>query len=141
MGWGPAPLEQNLFGVLHRSDLETRPVPGLLAVDTLLLEADAQVLGEDLPEWLGQVSSALPAEAEFLTALGRSVDPGRRGLLEENSGLLPGESVASRALVDYLSEMAFLIRTGLLRDVNRPGKTGPPFVRMLLPCSDVPVGR
>lgn len=107
-------LEQNLLGSLLRSELEDRLVPALLAVDALLMKADAQVLGKDLPEWLNQVSTVLPAEAEFLSEMGRRVDPVGSGLLEENSVLSTGESLASRAFVDHLWEMAPLIRTGPL---------------------------
>ena len=116
---------------LSRSGLETRAFwsrtcwgpcsgpnsrPGLcrpcLPWDALLMKADAQVLGKDLPEWLDQVSTVLPAEAEFLSEMGRRVDPVGSGLLEENSVLSTGESLASRALVDHLWEMAPLFRTG-----------------------------
>ncbi len=100
------PLEQNLLGSLLRSGLETRLVPGLLAVDALLMEADAHTLGYDLPLWLDRVSTALPAEAGFLTEMGRRVDPVVSGLLEENSVLSTGESLGSREFRDCLWEMA-----------------------------------
>ena len=87
-------------------------MPGLTAILALLMEVDAHALGQGLPEWLDLISTVLPAEASFLTDMGRSVDPAGSGLLEENLGLLPGESVARRVFVDYLWEMAPLIRTG-----------------------------
>ena len=70
------------------------------------------MLGRGLPEWLDLTSSVMPAEATFLTEMGRWVDPFGSALLEENSGLLPGESVASRAFVDHLWEMAPFVSAG-----------------------------
>ena len=99
-------LERNLLGVALRSEVETRLAPGLMAVLALLMEADARALGQDLPQWLDLTSSALPADAAFLTKMGRSVDPVGSGLLEENAGLLPGESLGSQAFRSHLWEMA-----------------------------------
>ena len=45
-------LERNIVGVAIRAETEERLVPGLYAVAALLLDADARVLGEGLPEWL-----------------------------------------------------------------------------------------
>ena len=101
-----SPLEQNLLGALLRSEVETRLVPGMLAMDARLLEADAHTLGHDLPAWLDRVSTALPAEAAFLTKMGRMVDPAGSVLLEENFGLFPGESVAVKEFRCRLWEMA-----------------------------------
>ena len=91
---------------LLRSELETRLVPGLTVTLALLMEAEAGVLGQDLPEWLDRVSSALPAESAFLTEMGWRVDPAGGGLLEENSGLSAGESLAAREFRDRLWSMA-----------------------------------
>ena len=98
-------LERNILGVALRQEIETMLVPGLLAVDALLLGANAKTLGW-LPEWLDRVSTALPGDAEFLTEMGRVLDPPGYDLLEENAVLLPGESEASRAFTDYLWSMA-----------------------------------
>ncbi len=100
-----SPLEQHLLGSLLRSELETRLVPGLLAVAALLMKADAQVMGKDFPEWLDQISTALPAESAFLTEMGRRVDPAGFGLLEENCGLLPGESSGTQTFRCHLLGM------------------------------------
>ena len=107
-------LERNLLGALLRSELETRLVPGLTATLALLMEAEAGVLGQDLPEWLDRVSGPLPAESAFLTEMGRRVDPAGGGLLEENSGLSAGESLAAREFRDRLWSMAPLVPRSLL---------------------------
>ena len=98
-------LERNVLGVVLRQEIETRLVPGLLAVDALLLGADAETLGR-IPEWLDRVQVPLPAEAEFFTEMVRLLDPVRSSLLEENLALRPGESVPSRVFSDCLWEMA-----------------------------------
>ena len=74
-------LERNILGVALRQEIETMLVPGLLAVDALLLGANAKTLGW-LPEWLDRVSTALPGDAEFLTEMGRVLDPPGYDLLE-----------------------------------------------------------
>ena len=98
-------VERNVLGVALRGEIETRLVPGLLAVDALLLEANSETLGR-IPEWLDRVSTALPADAEFLKEMGRLLDPVGYQVLEENSALRPGESETVRAFTDYLWEMA-----------------------------------
>ena len=105
-------VERNALGVALRSEVENRLAPGLFAVAALLLEADADALGQ-LPVWLDRVQAALPGEAAFLTEMGRRVDPAGAALLTENLGLLPGESEASRAFSNYLWELAPM--------VDRPG--------------------
>ena len=104
-------LERNVLGVTLRAEVEAQLVPGLLAVHALLLEVDALVLSEDLPEWLYRVSSVVPAEARFLAEMGRRVDPAEYELLGENLGLLPGESEALRAFEAHLWEMAPLVNS------------------------------
>ena len=98
-------LERNVLGLALRQEIETRLAPELLALHALLLGADAEMLGW-LPEWLDRVSTALPGDAEFLTEMGRVLDPPGYDLLEENAVLLPGESEASRAFTDCLWSMA-----------------------------------
>ena len=98
-------VERNVLGVVLRQEIETRLVPGLLAVDALLLEADAETLGR-IPEWLDRVQTPLPAETEFFTEMVRLLDPVGSSLVEENLALRPGESVPSRVFTDYLWEMA-----------------------------------
>ena len=98
-------VERNILGVVLRREIETRLAPELLALHALLLGADAEMLGW-LPEWLDRVSTALPGDAEFLTEMGRVLDPPGYDLLEENAVLLPGESEASRAFTDCLWSMA-----------------------------------
>ena len=99
-------LERNVLGTLLRSEVESRLVPGLTAVLGLLLEVDSEVLGEDLPEWLDRVSSVMPADAEFLAEMGRRLDPACNDLLDDNLGLLPGETVIEREFRSHLWEMA-----------------------------------
>ena len=98
-------VERNIVGVALRQEVETRLAPELLALHALLLGADAEMLGW-LPEWLDRVSTALPGDAEFLTEMGRVLDPPGYDLLEENAVLLPGESEASRTFTDCLWSMA-----------------------------------
>ena len=98
-------LERNIVGVALRQEVETRLVPGLLAVHSLLLGVDGETLAR-LPGWLGCVQTPMPSDAGFFTEMGRLLDPEGGHLLEENSGLLPGESEASRAFTGYLWSMA-----------------------------------
>ena len=105
-------VERNVLGVALRSEVENRLAPGLFAVAALLLEADADALGQ-LPVWLDRVQTVLPADAEFLTEMGRRVDPAGAALLTENLGLLPGESETGRWFRNFLWEMAPM--------VDRPG--------------------
>ena len=105
-------VERNVMGVALRSEVENRLAPGLFAVAALLLEADADALGQ-LPAWLDRVQTVLPADAEFLTEMGRRVDPEGAELLAENLRLLPGESEASRTFTDCVWEIAPAVdRTG-----------------------------
>ena len=100
-------VERNILEVALRVEVETRLVPGLLAVDALLLEADARTLAR-LPEWLDRVQTPLPSDAGFLSKMGRRVDPGGFQVLEENLFLLPGQSETAQAVTDFLWEMAQL---------------------------------
>ena len=100
-------LERNIVGVALRQEVETRLAPELLAVYSLLLGVDAETLAR-LPEWLDRVQAPLPGDVEFLTKMGRWLDPARSQALAENSGLLPGESEAARAFTDCLWEMVSL---------------------------------
>ena len=58
--WESGPLEQNLLAGVLRSELESQLAPGLNSVLALLMEADAQMLGLGLPEWLDLTSSVSP---------------------------------------------------------------------------------
>ena len=104
-------VERNVFGVALRGEIETRLVPELLALHALLLGADAEMLGW-LPEWLDRVSTALPGDAEFLTEMGRCLDPAGYDLLDENLAALPGQSEARRAFDAHLWEMAPCVSRG-----------------------------
>ena len=98
-------MERNVLGVALRGEIETRLVPGLLALHALLLGADADILGS-IPEWLDYVQTPMPADAGFLTEMVRLLDPVGSSLVEENLALRPGEAVPSRGFTDYLWEMA-----------------------------------
>ena len=98
-------VERNVLGVALRHEIETRLAPELLALHALLLGAGSETLGW-LPEWLELTSTVLPADAAFLTEMGRRLDPDGFGLLEDNLALLPGESATARAFTDCLWEMA-----------------------------------
>ena len=112
-GMDLAGVERNVAGAALRSEVETRLVPGLTAVLVLLLEADADVL-ERLPGWLDLVSTVMPTESDFLTEVGRQLDPAGFALREENLALLLGESLAGRDFRNCLWEMAPV--------VDRPGR-------------------
>ena len=98
-------LERNVLGVVIRQEIETRLVPALLAVDALLLGADAEMLAR-LPAWLDYVQAPMPADTGFLAEMVRLLDPVGSSLVEENSVLLPGESDTAQAFTDCLWEMA-----------------------------------
>ena len=98
-------LERNVLGVVLRQEIETRLVPGLLAVDALLLGADAETLGW-IPEWLDAVQTPVTFDRDFFEETARRLDPTGCEVLEESLGLLPGESEASRAFTDCLWSMA-----------------------------------
>ena len=97
--------ERNVLGVALRQEVETRLAPEMLALHALLLGAGGDTLAR-LPAWLDRVQTPLPGDAEFLTKMGRWLDPAGSQALAENSGLLPGESEASRAFTDCLWCMA-----------------------------------
>ena len=99
-------LERNIVGVALRREVETGLVPGLVATQAVFHAADAATLSKRLPQWLDRVSSMMPAESEFLAEMGRCLDPAVYGLLEENLGLLSGESEARRVFEAYLWEIA-----------------------------------
>ena len=98
-------LERNVLGVALRREVETSLVPSLVAIQAVFHAADAGTLGKDLPEWLEQVSSAMPAESGFFTEMGRRLDPVGAGLLDENLGIRAGESEVGRAFETHLWEM------------------------------------
>ena len=98
-------LERNLMGVVLRREVETGLVPGLAAVQAYFHAADAETLGKGLPEWLGQVSSVMPPESEFLAEMGRRLDPDGVALLDDNLGIRAGESEARRGFETQLWEM------------------------------------
>ncbi|MYC38454.1 MAG: hypothetical protein F4X66_16320 [Chloroflexi bacterium] len=99
-------LERNVLGVALRREVEEGLVPGLLAVQALFHAADAEMLARSLPEWLERVSSVMPADAGFLTEMGRQLDPDGCDLLDEGLGIRPGESEIRRTFDAHLWEMA-----------------------------------
>ena len=105
-------VERNVLGVALRSEVETRLAPEILAIHSLLLGADAETLAK-LPEWLDLVQTPLTGERDFLEGVGRRFDPAGSALLEENLGLLPGQSASARAFASTLWSMA--------PNVRRPG--------------------
>ena len=68
-------MERNIMGMAIRREVETGLVPGLAAIQAVFHDADSATLGRCLPEWLDQVSSVIPLETEFLTDMGRCLDP------------------------------------------------------------------
>ena len=104
-------LERNVVGLVIRQEVETVLAPGLAAVQAVFHAADAGVLGKDLPEWLEQVSSTMPAESGFFTEMGRRLDPVGAGLLDENLGIGLGESEVRRIFDAHLWEIAPLVNS------------------------------
>ena len=102
-------VERNELEVNLRFYVETQLVPGLLAVNALLLGASSEALERDLPEWIERASTVLPAEAAFLTEAGRGVDPLSYSLLAENLGLSPGRCLGVEVFWDHLLSMAPLV--------------------------------
>ena len=98
-------LERNIVGLVLRREVETELVPGLVAIQAVFHAADGATLGKVLPEWLDCVSSTLPAEAQFLSEMGRRLDPSWADLVEGNLVLRPGESEIRREFENYLWEM------------------------------------
>ena len=95
-------LERNVAGVALRREVETGLVPGLVAVQAVFHAADAVVLGRGLPEWLDRVQPLLPADLAFLAEISRRLDPACYDLLDDNLGLLPGETVMAREFRSHL---------------------------------------
>ena len=98
-------LERNVLGVAIRREVEVELVPGIVAIQAVFHAADAVVKGRDLPEWLDQASSVIPVESQFLSEMGRCLDPAGYDLLVGNLGLRLGESEARRAFETHLWEM------------------------------------
>ena len=94
------------MGLALRREVETELVPGVVAIQGVFHATDAATLSRELPQWLDQVSSALPAESEFVGELGRRLDPFGYDLLDENLGIGTGESEVRRAFVARLWEIA-----------------------------------
>ena len=99
-------LERNVVGVALRREVETGLVPGIVAIQAVFHAADAKTLGKGLPGWLDRVSSVMPSDAEFLTEMGRVVDPAGYDLLDENVALMPEESEVRRVFEAHLWDMA-----------------------------------
>ncbi len=106
-------LQRNELEVNLRFFVETQLVPGLLAVNALLLKASPQALQKDLPEWIERTSTVLPSEAAFLTEAGRMVDPFFYSLLAENLDLPPDQCLGVQMFQVQLLSMAPLVgKTG-----------------------------
>ncbi len=99
-------LERNVVGVALRREVEAGLVPGLVAVQAVFHAADAATLGKSLPEWLDRVSSVMPAEALFMSEMGRRLDPDGVTLLDENLGVRGGLSEVRRSFEAHLWEVA-----------------------------------
>ena len=102
-------VERNELEVNLRFCVETQLVPGLLAVNALLLQASPKALQKDIPEWIERSSTALPSEAAFLTEAGRRVDPNSYALLTENLDLAPDQCLGVMMFQAHLLTMAPLV--------------------------------
>ena len=90
--------------------IETQLVPGLLAVHAVLLGASLDDLNTDLPVWIKRASSVLPAEAAFITEIGRAVDPVSYSLLSENLGISDDQCLGVKTFHYHLSSLAPLVQ-------------------------------
>ena len=108
-------VERNVVGLMLRQEVETGLVPGLTAIQAVFHAADAATLGKRLPEWLERVSSALPGESEFLTEMGRRLDPSGYELLSENLGFRSGDSEVRGAYEAQLWEVMPYVGPGAAR--------------------------
>ena len=114
--------ERNQHEINLRFQVETQLVPGLLAVNALLLGSSPGALEKDLPEWIERVSTLLPEEAAFLTEVGKTVDSSSYGLLAENLGLSPDQCLAVEVFQAHLLGMApFLAKVRLSQNHETPG--------------------
>ena len=112
---GLSVAERNELEANLRFYVETQLVPGILAVNALLLGASPEALDRDLPEWIERASTVLPAEAAFLTEAGRGVDPLSYSLLSENLGLSQDRCLGAEVFHTHLQGMApFLAKVRLL---------------------------
>ena len=102
-------LERNELEVKLRFYVETQLVPGLLAVNALLLEVSSEALENDLPEWIERTSTVLPSEAAFLTEADRMVDPNSYALLSENLALPPDQCMGVKMFQAHLLSMAAMV--------------------------------
>ena len=102
-------VERNELEVNLRFYVETQLVPGLLAVNALMLQASSEALEHDLPEWIERTSTALPSEAAFLTEAGRMVDPKSYALLTENLDLSPDQCLGVMMFQAHLLSMAPMV--------------------------------
>ena len=103
--------ERNELEVNLRFYIETQLVPGLLAVNALMLQASPEALEYDLPEWLERASTALPSEAAFLTRAGMMLDPKSYALLSENLDLPPDQCLGVMMFQAHLTGMAAKVGT------------------------------
>ena len=112
---GLSVAERNELEVNIRFYVETQLVPGLLAVNALLLGVSPETMERDLPEWIERASTVLPAEAAFLTEAGRGVDPLSYSLLSENLGLSQYRCLGVEVFRAHLQGMApYLAKVRLL---------------------------
>ena len=102
-------FQRNELEVNLRFFVETQMVPGLLAVNALLLKASPEELAKDLPDWIEQTSTVLPSEAAFLTEVGKMVDPFFYSLLAENLDLPPDQCLGVQTFQAQLLSMAPLV--------------------------------
>ena len=92
------------MGLVIRREIEEL-IPGLAAIQAVFQAAYSGTLGGELPEWLGRVSSMMPAEGVFLAEMSRQLEPVEVAWLDENLGIRPGESDVRKVFEAHLWEI------------------------------------
>ena len=97
-------LERNVLGLAIRREVETELVPGIVVIQAVFHAADAEILNQ-MPEWLDRVSSVIAEDSVFLLEMGWRLDSDGVELLDDNLGLLAGESEFRMVFEAHLWEM------------------------------------
>ena len=85
--------------------LENQFVPHVLAVACGVLDFDASLINQKMPELIRSSVSTLPKDAEFLSGIGKNVDPELWEVLTDNIGLGPDSEPAVAAFNDALDSI------------------------------------
>ena len=102
-------LERNELEVNLRFYVETQLLPGLLAMNALLLQASPHALEKDLPDWIERAITAPPSEAAFLADAGKMIDLNSYTLLQENLDLAPDQCMSVKVFHAHVVSMTLMV--------------------------------